>query len=104
VCRVFIYKESDGKSKKMQAVFEDVNYRNVVSFFFDIFLLLFFLVYLALFLFSFIIVLLLLFILSFFSFNCYSSFLYDSDDGVLVLNELCFWTLSIVWCLKKLRN
>jgi len=25
----------------------------------------------------------------------------------LVLNELCFWTLSIVWCLKKktkLRN
>jgi hypothetical protein len=23
---------------------------------------------------------------------------------VLVLNELYFWTLSIVWCLKKLRN
>jgi hypothetical protein len=28
-------------------------------------------------------------------------FLKDSDDGVLVLNELCFWTLSIVWCLKN---
>jgi hypothetical protein len=24
--------------------------------------------------------------------------------GINVLNELCFWTLSIVWCLKKLRN
>jgi hypothetical protein len=23
---------------------------------------------------------------------------------MLVLNELYFWTLSIVWCLKKLRN
>jgi hypothetical protein len=29
------------------------------------------------------------------------SFLYDSDDGVLVLNELCLWTLSIVWRLKN---
>jgi hypothetical protein len=22
----------------------------------------------------------------------------------LVLNELCFWTLSIVWCLKNKQN
>jgi hypothetical protein len=28
----------------------------------------------------------------------------DSDNGVLVLNELCFWTLSIVWCLKDKQN
>jgi hypothetical protein len=35
--------------------------------------------------------------------HCVSKYqaLKDSDDGVLVLNELCFWTLSIVWCLKN---
>jgi len=30
------------------------------------------------------------------------TFLYDTVN--LILNELCFWTLSIVWCLKNKQN
>jgi len=28
----------------------------------------------------------------------------DDDDDDDMLNELCFWTLSIVWCLKNKQN
>jgi hypothetical protein len=27
-----------------------------------------------------------------------------SQDNIFTLNELCFWTLSIVWCLKNKQN
>jgi hypothetical protein len=28
----------------------------------------------------------------------------DMKMNLLVLNELCFWTLFIVWCLKNKQN